>query len=77
MITEDGLKWRKKSEKELSRFFGTEITIELSDMFKLENEVIKENIESINPETENETVSRETNDTESETEKDGETENAE
>ena len=47
MITEDGLKWRKKSEKELSRFFGTEITIELSDMFKLENEVIKENIESI------------------------------
>lgn len=46
-------------------------------MFKLENEVIKENIESINPETENETVSRETNDTESETEKDGETENAE
>ena len=70
MKTEQGLEWRRKAIPEFKKVFDWDITIELSDMFKLENEVIEENIESINPEEKNEDVSRETN---SEEETDGET----
>lgn len=72
MKTEQSLEWRKKAIPDFKKVFGWDITIELSDMFKLENKVIDENIESMNSEDENENVSRETNDSEtqeSETEK--------
>jgi hypothetical protein len=68
MITENGLLWRRKSAKALSEFFTAKlgkpvtITVELGEMFKKENEVIEQNIESETEETEN--VSRETNDNE-------------
>lgn len=67
MLTENQLEWRRKSIEDFKTVFGWDITIELSDMFKLENKVIDENIESINPKTENvsrETKGTETNDTE-------------
>lgn len=51
MLTENGLKWRKKSEKALSEFFGTPITVELGAMFKKENEVIENVIDSTAPDT--------------------------
>lgn len=61
MKTEQGLMWRKKSIEDFKKVFDWDITIELSDMFKLENEVIEENIEAINPDDKNENVSHETN----------------
>ena len=68
MLTENQLKWRKKSEKELSEFFTREtgvettINVELGEMFKKENEVIENNIEESTNNDEN--VSRETNESE-------------
>ena len=72
MKTEQQLSWRRKSIEDFKKVFDWDITIELSDMFKLENEVIKENIESINPEDKNESVSRETTESETQDEKEQE-----
>ena len=64
MLTENGLKWRKKSEKPLSDFLTREtgkevnINITLGEMFKKENEVIDNNADSLD--TKN--ALRETND---------------
>lgn len=58
MLTENGLMWRKKSEKALSEFLTREtgenvnVTIELGEMFKKENEVIEQNIENESETTE-------------------------
>lgn len=64
MLTEIGLKWRKKSEKALSDFLTREtgkevnISITLGDMFKKENKVIDNNVATLD--TKN--ASREIND---------------
>ncbi len=58
MLTDDGLQWRKKSLEKLSALLGGECTVEIGDLFKKENEVIENGIESTAPNTEN--VSRET-----------------
>ena len=65
MLTENGKKWRQKSEKELSEFLTREtgesvnINVTLGEMFEKENEVIEQNIIDEQPEN----VSRETEDT--------------
>lgn len=58
MLTDDGFQWRKKSIKKLSALLGGECTVEIGDLFKKENEVIENGIESTAPDAKN--VSRET-----------------
>ena len=53
MLTDDGLQWRKKSLKKLSTLLGSECTVEIGDLFKKENEVIENGIESTAPDAEN------------------------
>lgn len=59
MKTENGLKWRRKSIEDFKKVFGWDITIELGDMFKKENEVIENNMND-DKLKEKENVSRET-----------------
>lgn len=50
MLTDDGLQWRKKSLEKLSALLGGKCTVEIGDLFKKENEVIENGIESTAPE---------------------------
>lgn len=65
MKTENGLTWRKRSIPDFKRVFGWDIEIELSEMFKKENEVIDNNM---NDDKLKENVSRETSETPGESE---------
>lgn len=58
MLTDDGLQWRKKSLEKLSALLGGKCTVEIGDLFKKENEVIENGIESTAPDAGN--VSHET-----------------
>ena len=49
MITEDGLKWRKKSIKDFKEVFGWDVSIELGKLYQMENEVIENIAESTDP----------------------------
>lgn len=49
MLTDDGLQWRKKSEENMSNLLGGKCTVEIGDLFKKENEVIENGIESTAP----------------------------
>lgn len=71
MVTENGLMWRRKAAKPLSELLTkltgepVNITVELGEMFKKENEVIENGIDETKPIKEN--VSRETPDEETDT----------
>ena len=60
MLTDDGLKWRKKSIDDFKRVFGWNVSVDIGEMFKKENEVIENNIAESAPEN----VSHETTATE-------------
>lgn len=70
MLTTERLKWRKKSLAEFEKVFGWNVSVELGEKFKKENEVIENIIESTNPETDEtqETTETETKETETEEE---------
>lgn len=40
-VTENGLKWRRKACEDFKRVFGWNVTVELGDLYKMENEVIE------------------------------------
>lgn len=40
-VTENGLKWRQKACEDFKRVFDWEVTVELGDLYKMENEVIE------------------------------------
>jgi hypothetical protein len=40
-VTENGLKWRRKACEDFKRVFGWDVTVELGDLYKMENEVIE------------------------------------
>ena len=40
-VTENGLKWRQKACEDFKRVFGWEVTVELGDLYKMENKVIE------------------------------------
>lgn len=52
MLPEKRLQWRKKSLKDFEKVFGWNVTVEMSEMFKKENEVIDNVIDSTAPEQE-------------------------
>lgn len=49
MLTTERMKWRKKSLAEFEKVFGWNVSVELGEKFKKENEVIENIIESTNP----------------------------
>lgn len=63
-ITENGLKWRRKACEDFKRVFGWDVTVELGDLYKMENDVIENIAESTKPESEpeNNTNEGDTND---------------
>lgn len=40
-VTENGLKWRQKACEDFKRVFGWDVSVELGDLYKMENEVIE------------------------------------
>lgn len=40
-VTENGLKWRRKACEDFKRVFGWDVTVELGDLYKMENKVIE------------------------------------
>lgn len=40
-VTENGLKWRQKACEDFKNVFGWDVTVELGDLYKMENEVIE------------------------------------
>lgn len=40
-VTENGLKWRKKACEDFKKVFGWDVTVELGDLYKMENKVIE------------------------------------
>ena len=40
-VTENGLKWRRKGCEDFKHVFGWEVSVELGDLYKMENEVIE------------------------------------
>ena len=41
VVTENGLKWRRKACEDFKRVFDWEVSVELGDLYKMENEVIE------------------------------------
>lgn len=61
MINENRLKCRKESAEKINEVFGTNVSVDFSELIKKENEVIDANIEQQKADAkENESVSRET-----------------
>lgn len=65
MLTTERMKWRKKSIADFKRVFGWDVSVELGEKFRKEDEVIENIIESTNPET---TETQETKETQETTE---------
>lgn len=40
-VTENGLKWRRKACEDFKQVFGWDVTVELGDLYKMENQVIE------------------------------------
>lgn len=51
MLTTERLKWRRKAIADFERVFGWNVSVELGEKFKKENEVIENIIESTDPNT--------------------------
>lgn len=66
MLTTERMKWRKKSIADFKRVFGWDVSVELGEKFKKEDEVIENVIESTEPDTTETQETQETTETETE-----------